>query len=264
MNLLGPIGSRNDSMCQNTIARSHGVMAELSVVLVIGEDTTPLPLSPLRSRTTSDPFDVRATDDVVICHSDRPGAAAARLGRALGGAVPPILAVATEFEEQDVVAGFDAGVISYIRCSDEVDPATMGSYVAGAAFYTSRGESCLSPAAATTLLRHTYRDRLQPDSKDQPERTSRPGQKLTPRERQIMELLVTGHTVAEISESLKLTGKTVRNNLTNIYAKLQVRRQSEAILLWLGEQPRPAKPLPARAVPGRRARHAPAWLARPA
>lgn len=258
MNLLGPIGTRNDSMCPHTLSQNQEVMAALSVVLVVGEDRTPLPVGPLRPRTTSDPFDVRPTDDVIICHGDRPGAAAARLSRAVGGGLPPVIAIATDFEAQDVIAGFDAGATSYIMCDEELDPATMGSYIAGAAFYTSRGESCLSPRAATTLLRHTYGDRPQPEGK------SKPGQKLTPRERQIMELLVTGHTVAEISESLKLTGKTVRNNLTNIYAKLQVRRQSEAILLWLGEQPRPAHPQPATALPARRARHAPTWLARPA
>jgi DNA-binding NarL/FixJ family response regulator len=62
---------------------------------------------------------------------------------------------------------------------------------------------------------------------------------LTTRERQIMELLVIGHTITEIAGHLTLTGKTVRNNLSNIYAKLQVRRQSEAILLWLRYQPQP-------------------------
>jgi len=258
MSLLGSIGTRNDGMCRNTLAQSQDVMASLSVVIVMDEDTTPLPLSPLRPRTTIVPFDVRPTDDIVICYGDRPGAAAARLGRALGGSMPPVLAVATDLEPQDVVDAFDAGTTSYILCSDEVDQATMGSYVAGAAFYTSRGESCLSPFAATTLLQHTYRDRLKPAN------PPKPGQKLTPRERQIMELLVTGHTITEISESLKLTGKTVRNNLSNIYAKLQVRRQAEAILLWLGEQPRPAQPQPVRALPEKRARHAPTWLGQPA
>lgn len=258
MSLLGSIGSQNDGMCRETLAQSHEVMASLSVVIITGGDTRPLPLSPLRPRAANDPFDVRLTDDVVICHGDRPGAAAALLGRTLGGNMPPVLAVATDFDPQDVVSGFDAGVSSYIRCSDEMDAATMGSYVAGAAFYTSRGESCISPLAAATLLRHTYGGRLQP--KESP----KPGRKLTPRERQIMELLVTGHTIIEISESLKLSGKTVRNNLSNIYAKLQVRRQAEAILLWLGEQPRPLPTQPVRALPERRARHAPAWLGQPA
>lgn len=255
MNLLGSIGNRNDGMCPQTLARSQEAMAELSVALLLGEDITPLPLGPLNPRTTLTPFDVRPTDDVVICHDSRPGAAAARLAAALGGDMPPTIAVATDFDEKDVIAGFDAGVISYLGCHDEVDPAAMGVYVAGAAFYTSRGESCLSPAAATTLLQHTHRGRLQSEP------AAKPGRKLTPRERQIMELLVTGHTIAEISEGLRLSGKTVRNNLSAIYAKLQVRRQSEAILLWLGEQPRPQ---PAQAAPAKRARHAPDWLAQSA
>lgn len=258
MTLLGSIGNRNDGMCEKTLAQSQDVMASLSVVVIMDGDARPLPLSPLRPRTTSDPSEVLPTDDVVICHGDRPGAAVALLVRTLGGSMPRVLAVATEFEPRDVVDGFDAGAVSYILYSDEVDPATMGGHVAAAAFYTSRGMSCISPIVATTLLQHTYRDRRQP--KEIP----KPGQKLTPRERQIMELLVTGHTITEISQSLKLTGKTVRNNLSNIYDKLQVRRQSEAILLWLGEQPRPGQPQPVKALPERRARHATTWLGQPA
>lgn len=69
---------------------------------------------------------------------------------------------------------------------------------------------------------------------------------LTSRERQIMDFLATGHTIPEIANQFGVARKTVRNNLGNIYVKLQVPRQSEAILLWLGHMPRqsPSAPLP--------------------
>lgn len=57
--------------------------------------------------------------------------------------------------------------------------------------------------------------------------------RLTRREHQIMSLVVEGHTTAEIAGRLRLRVKTVRNNLTSIYAKLQVRGMTEAAIAWL-------------------------------
>jgi DNA-binding CsgD family transcriptional regulator len=55
---------------------------------------------------------------------------------------------------------------------------------------------------------------------------------LTPRERDVMTLLATGRTIREIADALAIGGKTVRNNLSNIYRKLGVRRQAEALIRW--------------------------------
>jgi DNA-binding CsgD family transcriptional regulator len=56
---------------------------------------------------------------------------------------------------------------------------------------------------------------------------------LTPRECDIMTLLAAGRSIREIAEALAIGGKTVRNNLSNIYRKLGVRRQTEALIHWL-------------------------------
>jgi DNA-binding NarL/FixJ family response regulator len=57
---------------------------------------------------------------------------------------------------------------------------------------------------------------------------------LSPREQQIMELLSTGLGAQEIGLRLRLREKTVRNNLSNIYAKLDARGSTDAVLRWLG------------------------------
>jgi len=49
-----------------------------------------------------------------------------------------------------------------------------------------------------------------------------------------MNLLADGHAVADIAAQLQVTAKTVRNNLTKIFAKMGVHRQQDAILVWLG------------------------------
>ncbi|MEJ3743917.1 response regulator transcription factor [Actinomycetes bacterium KLBMP 9797] len=219
----------HDRVCLVSAAEETVVMPSLSVSLVSHDGAEPPSLSRLHPRVTGNLSTVRATDDVVIVYSERPADDVRQLYRTLGTSMPTVLVAARRFDAQDVITAFDYGATSYLVLSQ-----TPEFCLVGAVITTARGESCLSPAAATALLRHVQR--LPIGTPPAPVQTSN----LTPRERQIMELLVTGHTIIEIAEHLGLTGKTVRNNLSCIYAKLQVRRQSEAILLWLGHQPQPA------------------------
>jgi DNA-binding NarL/FixJ family response regulator len=53
---------------------------------------------------------------------------------------------------------------------------------------------------------------------------------LTPRESEILELLAQGLTNSAIAENLVLSPKTIRNQVSNIFSKLQVATRSEAII----------------------------------
>jgi DNA-binding NarL/FixJ family response regulator len=53
---------------------------------------------------------------------------------------------------------------------------------------------------------------------------------LRPREREILELLAQGLTNAAIAEKLVLSPKTIRNQVSNIFSKLQVATRSEAVI----------------------------------
>ncbi|GAA1055121.1 DNA-binding response regulator [Agromyces luteolus] len=53
---------------------------------------------------------------------------------------------------------------------------------------------------------------------------------LTAREREILELLAAGRSNPQIAQALFLSPKTVRNNVSNIFAKLQVADRAEAIV----------------------------------
>ncbi|MEV6932847.1 response regulator transcription factor [Dactylosporangium sp. NPDC051485] len=53
---------------------------------------------------------------------------------------------------------------------------------------------------------------------------------LTAREREILELLAAGRSNAQIAQALYLSQKTVRNNVSNVFAKLQVADRAEAIV----------------------------------
>ncbi|MFF2494819.1 response regulator [Agromyces sp. NPDC058064] len=53
---------------------------------------------------------------------------------------------------------------------------------------------------------------------------------LTAREREILELVAAGRSNGDIAEHLFLSPKTVRNNVSNIFAKLQVSGRAEAVI----------------------------------
>lgn len=59
---------------------------------------------------------------------------------------------------------------------------------------------------------------------------------LTPRETQILELLVKGSLYKEIAWDLGIGFETVRSHIDNIYNKLHVRTRTEAVVKYLGPQ----------------------------
>lgn len=69
---------------------------------------------------------------------------------------------------------------------------------------------------------------------------------LTPRELSVLEGIAGGMDNAELAESLGVSGKTVRNHITRIFDKIQVKHRYEAIVLareaGLGRNSRPARP----------------------
>lgn len=60
---------------------------------------------------------------------------------------------------------------------------------------------------------------------------------LTKREREVFELLIKNYTTKEIAEKLGISEKTVRNHISNVMQKLDVKGRSSAVveLLKLNE-----------------------------
>ena len=61
---------------------------------------------------------------------------------------------------------------------------------------------------------------------------------LTPREKEIFDMLVKGKDTKEIALSLVISEKTVRNHISNVIQKLGVKGRSQAILelIKIGER----------------------------
>ena len=53
---------------------------------------------------------------------------------------------------------------------------------------------------------------------------------LTPREKEVFELLVMGKTTKEIARILIISEKTVRNHISNVMQKLGVKGRSSAVV----------------------------------
>ena len=86
----------------------------------------------------------------------------------------------------------------------------------------AHGESIFSPAVAQRLTRF-----LAQSTAAQP---TDPFPELTSREREILRLIARGLTNNAIAEQLSLSPKTVRNQVSIIFSRLQVTDRAEAII----------------------------------
>ncbi|OQW66381.1 MAG: hypothetical protein BVN29_07960 [Nitrospira sp. ST-bin5] len=90
------------------------------------------------------------------------------------------------------------------------------------------GQGYLDPRVAQQTL-HWIRDRSHAAVGHSQDRLTR----LSPQERAILPLLAEGKTNKEIAADLRLSDKTIKNYLANIFDKLQVRRRTEAVSWYI-------------------------------
>ncbi len=132
--------------------------------------------------------------------------------RAILADYPEIKIIAmTSFEEEELVQGvLAAGAISYLLknvTSDELAKAIREAV---------SGRSTLSPEAARVLVQATRP-------------TKQPLFDLTEREREVLNLVVQGHSNQQIAEALVISLATVKAHISSILSKLQVSSRAEAI-----------------------------------
>jgi NarL family two-component system response regulator LiaR len=129
---------------------------------------------------------------------------------------PDIQVIAlTSFQEGEMVQdALKAGAISYLLKNVSMDELVQAICAAHA------GRSTIAQEAVQALVQSTSRDPV-------------PGIDLTPREFEVLELLVEGLNNPEISERLFISIGTTRTHVSNIFSKLGVSNRAEAITLAL-------------------------------
>ncbi len=124
----------------------------------------------------------------------------------------------TMFEDDDsVFAAMRAGARGYLlKGADrrEIERAIQA---------VRNGEAIFSTAIAKKLIQYFAAIRPKAPSQAFPE--------LSIREREVLALIASGRTNAEIATQLYLSQKTIRNHVSNVFHKLQVADRSQAIIL---------------------------------
>jgi DNA-binding NarL/FixJ family response regulator len=113
----------------------------------------------------------------------------------------------------------------------------MASLIPGARFVPLPGENHIlleEDAGWPDFLRILRRFLPSRDCSDQEPRPGQIGdrlERLTPREREVLDLLGDGLKNTEIAERLFIAPKTVRNHVSHIYAKLDVDTRARAVIV---------------------------------
>jgi NarL family two-component system response regulator LiaR len=131
----------------------------------------------------------------------------------------------TNFQDIELVQGaLQAGATSYLLKN------VLAEDLADAIRSAHAGRSTLAPEATKALIQAT----TQPSTL---------GKDLTPREWEVLALLVEGQSNAEIAEQLVIGLSTVKFHVSNILSKLHVTSRAEAVALALQNNlvPRPRK-----------------------
>ena len=161
---------------------------------------------------------VEHVPDVAVMDLQMPEVGGIEATRAIVAQAPNVhVLVLTMFEDEDsVFAALRAGARGYVLKGAGQEE------LARAIHAIASGEAIFSPAIATRVIDFFSRSR-----DDQPPQAF---PELTDREREVLDLIAEGLPNPEITRRLVLSPKTVRNHVSNILAKLQVRDRSEAIV----------------------------------
>jgi len=157
--------------------------------------------------------------DVVMMDLRMPGLGGVEATRTVVRESPHIaVLVLTMVEDSDsIFAAIRAGARGYLLKE------SGSAELARAVHAVARGEFITSPAVATRISRFF----------EAAARSGGPWEAfptLTARERQILDLIAQGRNNAYVARHLVLSPKTVRNHISNIFAKLHVADRAEAIV----------------------------------
>jgi NarL family two-component system response regulator LiaR len=153
--------------------------------------------------------------DVVLMDLVMPGGDGVAAIRELAGAAPGarVLVLSSFADDDRVFAAMQAGAAGYLL--KDVEPDALAEAIRE----VHRGRPALHPDVAARLMRRVA-DPAGPAAES-----------LTPREREVLQLVVEGYANKQIARRLGITEKTVKTHVSSILAKLRVSDRTAAAVL---------------------------------
>lgn len=165
----------------------------------------------------------RLVPDVIFMDVRLPDGSGVDACRAIRAAHPSVrVVILTAYaDDEALITAVLAGASGYLLKQ------ARGPELVRAIEEAAAGRSLLDPAAAQRLLLH-----IRELARGRDERS-----RLTDQEQKVLDLVAEGKTNREIADALGLAEKTVKNYVSNVLSKLQVRRRTEAALVVVQRRP---------------------------
>lgn len=138
-----------------------------------------------------------------------------------------IVMLTTSSEDEDLFEAIKSGACGYLLKSLEAKP--FLSYLAG----VMRGEAAISRELAASLLREYARQAVQVDSLQINPECGQGGTKLTPRQLQILDLVVQGLSYKEVASQLNLSEHTIKYHMGEILSCLHLKNREQVVFYAL-------------------------------
>lgn len=136
----------------------------------------------------------------------------------------PVLVLTTFDDDELVLEALRAGARGYLLKDVTLDQ------LADAVRTLAAGETLVQPAITDRLLRALHGGTKAGQERRQAERAVGPVDPLTRRELEVLRLIASGYSNREIADALHLAEGTVKNHVSHVLLKLEVRDRTQAVM----------------------------------
>ncbi len=156
--------------------------------------------------------------DVVLMDVSMPNLDGVEATRQISRVAPrsPVVMLTMHADGEVMARAIQAGAVGYLVKDCSIDDVVSAVRVAAS------GESVLSPELATSMLADVKKAGRNGSSGE--------AAVISAREEEVLQLVADGLSLPEVAATLYISVKTVKNHLASIYAKLDARDRTQAVL----------------------------------